>query len=67
MCLENRAHLQGCDLTDITETQWDGFYEWNVRMEGYWLFTKDGQGREHGRVAVCVSDLLACVELCWDG
>lgn len=67
MCLEICAHLQGCDLTSITETWWDGFYKLKVRMEGYWLFMKDGQGRGHGGVIVCVNDLLACMELSWVG
>lgn len=66
MFLEICAHVQGSDLTSITGMWWDGFHEWNVRTEGYWLCSKDGQGRGHGGVAVCVNDQLECMELCWD-
>jgi len=37
--------LQGYDLIGITETWWDGCYDWSVGMEGYRLFRKYRQGR----------------------
>jgi len=40
-----QAHLQGYDLTGITETWWDGSYDWSVGMEESRLFKKDSQGR----------------------
>ncbi|XP_010117321.1 PREDICTED: uncharacterized protein C5orf42-like, partial [Chlamydotis macqueenii] len=43
--LETCARLQGYDFTGITETWWDGSYDWSVVMEGYKLFRKDRQGR----------------------
>lgn len=50
------AHLQGYDLTGITEMFWDGFYDWSVGIEGNSLCRKDIQGRQGGRVALYVSD-----------
>ncbi|PKU38944.1 rna-directed dna polymerase from mobile element jockey-like [Limosa lapponica baueri] len=60
---ETCARLQGYDLTGITETWWDGSYDWSVRMEGYRLFRKDRLGRWGGGVALYVNDQLECVEL----
>ena len=42
--LETCASLQGYDLIGITETWWDGSYDWTVGMEGYRLFRTDRQG-----------------------
>jgi len=44
MCI----HLQSCDLIGITETWWDGSYDWSVGMEGFRLFRKDRQGKQGG-------------------
>ncbi|GAB0209831.1 hypothetical protein GRJ2_003448800 [Grus japonensis] len=57
------ARLQGYDLTGITETWWDGSYDWSVGMEGYRLFRKDRQGRQGGGGAHYVNDQLECMEL----
>ena len=43
--LEMYACLQGYDPNGIMEMWWEGFYGWNVGMEGYRLFRKDRQGR----------------------
>jgi len=43
--LETCACLQGYGLIGITETWWDGTYDWRVDMEGYRLLRKDRQGR----------------------
>ncbi|GAB0210230.1 hypothetical protein GRJ2_003488800 [Grus japonensis] len=61
--LEICAHLQGYDLIGITETWWDGSYDWSVGMEGYRLFRKDRQGRRGGDVDLYVNDQLECMEL----
>ncbi|GAB0209472.1 hypothetical protein GRJ2_003414300 [Grus japonensis] len=61
--LETCTHLQGYDLIGITETWWDGSYDWSVGMEGYRLFRKDRQGRQGGGVALYVNDQLECMEL----
>ena len=61
--LETCARLQGYDVTGITETWWDGSYNWSVGMEGQRLFRKDRQGRPGGDIALYVSDQLECVEL----
>ena len=58
------ARLQGYDLIGITETWWDGSYDWSVGMEGYSLFRKDRQGRQGGGIALYVNDQLECMELC---
>ncbi|PKU31806.1 dtw domain-containing protein 2 [Limosa lapponica baueri] len=57
------ACLQGSDLIDITETWWDGSYDWSVGMEGYWLFRKNKQGKQGGGVALYVNDQLESMEL----
>ncbi|GAB0179465.1 hypothetical protein GRJ2_000411800 [Grus japonensis] len=62
--LETCTCLQGYDLIGITETWWDGSYEWSVGMEGERLFRKDRQGRQGGGVALYVNDQLECMELC---
>jgi len=57
------AHLQGCDLTGITETWWDSSCDWSAAMEGYRLFRKDRQGRRGGGIILCVNELdLSCEE-----
>jgi len=60
---ETCAHLQGCDLIGITETWWEGSYDWSVGMEGYRLFRKDRQGTRGGGVVLYVSEELECMEL----
>ncbi|GAB0203631.1 hypothetical protein GRJ2_002828700 [Grus japonensis] len=55
--------LQGYDLIGITETWWDGSYDWSVGMEGYRFFRKDRQGRQGGGVTLYVNDQLECMEL----
>ena len=62
--LEVCTRLQGYDLIGITETWWDGSYDWSVEMEGYRLFRKDRQGRQGGGVARCVNGQVECMELC---
>jgi len=42
--LETCVCLQGYGCIGITETWWDGFYNWSVGMEGYRSFRKDRQG-----------------------
>ncbi|KAK4826209.1 hypothetical protein QYF61_006153 [Mycteria americana] len=54
----------GCDLIGITETWWDGSYDWSVGMEGYRLFGKDRQRRRGGGATLYVNDQLVCIELC---
>ncbi|GAB0210021.1 mitochondrial enolase superfamily member 1 [Grus japonensis] len=61
--LEMCVCLQGYDLIYITETWWDGSYDWSAGMEGYRLFRKDRQGRRGGGVALYVNDHLECMEL----
>ncbi|PKU36538.1 hypothetical protein llap_13164 [Limosa lapponica baueri] len=61
--LEMCAHLQSYDHTGITETWWDGSYDWSVGMEEYRLFRKDRLGRGGGGVALYVNDQLECLEL----
>ncbi|PKU40140.1 hypothetical protein llap_9563 [Limosa lapponica baueri] len=61
--LEMCAHLQGYDLIGITETWWDGSYDWSVGMESDRLFRKDRLGVWGGGVALYVNDQLKCVEL----
>ncbi|GAB0190981.1 hypothetical protein GRJ2_001563400 [Grus japonensis] len=58
------VRLQGYDIIGITETWWDGTYDWSVGMEGYRLFRKDRQGRRGGGVTLYVNDQLECMELC---
>ena len=62
--LETCACLQGYDLIGITETWWDGSYDWSVGMERYRLFMKERQGRRGAGVTLYVSDQLECTELC---
>ncbi|GAB0204837.1 hypothetical protein GRJ2_002949300 [Grus japonensis] len=62
--LEICTHLQGCNLIGITETRWDGSYDWSVGMEGYRLFRKDRQGRQGGGVTCYGNDQLECMEFC---
>ncbi|PKU41605.1 glycerol kinase [Limosa lapponica baueri] len=57
------ARLQVYDLIGITETWWDGSYDWSVGMERYRLFRKGRLGRQGRFVALCVNDQLECVEL----
>ncbi|GAB0203506.1 interleukin-6 receptor subunit beta [Grus japonensis] len=61
--LETCTCLQGYDLIGITETWWDGSYDWSVGMEGYRVFRKDRQGRRGGSVALYHNDQLECMEL----
>ncbi|GAB0200352.1 hypothetical protein GRJ2_002500600 [Grus japonensis] len=61
--LEMCVRLQGYDLIGITETWWDGSYDWSIGMEGYRLFRKDRQGRRGGGVALYINDQLECMEL----
>ncbi|GAB0193880.1 mitochondrial enolase superfamily member 1 [Grus japonensis] len=61
--LETCVCLQGYDLIGITETWWDGSYDWSVGMEGYRLFRKDRQGRRGGGIALYINDQLECMEL----
>ncbi|GAB0204868.1 mitochondrial enolase superfamily member 1 [Grus japonensis] len=62
--LEICTYLQGCNLIGITETRWDGSYDWSVGMEGYRLFRKDRQGRQGGGVTCYGNDQLECMEFC---
>ncbi|XP_062466520.1 uncharacterized protein LOC134159318 [Pezoporus occidentalis] len=62
--LEMCARLRGYDIIGITETWWDGSYDWSVGMEGYRLFRKDRPGRWGGGVALYVRDRLESMELC---
>ncbi|GAB0205350.1 hypothetical protein GRJ2_003000600 [Grus japonensis] len=55
--LETCAPLQGHDLIGITETWWDGSYDWSVGMK------EDRQGRRGGGVALYVNDQLECMEI----
>ncbi|PKU43571.1 hypothetical protein llap_6119 [Limosa lapponica baueri] len=50
------------DLIDITETWWDGSYDWSVGMGGYSLFRKDRQGRRQGGSPSNVNEQLECME-----
>jgi len=50
--------LRGYDIFNITETWWDGSYDWRIGMGGYRLFRKDRQGRRGGGVALYVKDQL---------
>ncbi|GAB0209691.1 hypothetical protein GRJ2_003434800 [Grus japonensis] len=61
--LETCARLQGYDVIGITETWWDGSYDWSVGMEGHRLFRKDRQGRRGGGITLYVNDQLECMEL----
>ncbi|GAB0203486.1 hypothetical protein GRJ2_002814200 [Grus japonensis] len=61
--LETCVCLQGYDIIGITETWWDGSYDWSVGMEGYRLFRKDRQGRRGGGITLYVNDQLECMEL----
>ncbi|GAB0175856.1 hypothetical protein GRJ2_000050800 [Grus japonensis] len=64
--LETCVCLQGYDLIGITETWWDGSYDWSVGMEGYRLFRKDRQdrqGRQGGGIVLYINDHLECMEL----
>lgn len=57
--LEMCVFLQGCDLTGVTETWWDGSCDCSA---GYWLL-RNRQGKQGGGVVLYVNDHLKCMEL----
>lgn len=59
--LETCAHLQGWDIIG-SQMWWDGYYVWNVRMEGRWLFGMDRQERLSHCAALYVNSQLERME-----
>jgi len=40
--LEVTVVLENCDVLAVTETWWDDSHDWNVAVDGYKLFRRDG-------------------------
>jgi len=61
--LEATMLLESYDLIALTETWWDESHDWRVALDVYRLFTRDGQGKKGGGVALYIKKSIQCEEL----
>lgn len=56
--LESTGLLENHNVVAITETWWNGSYDWSVPVDCYELFRRDRRGRRGGSVAIYIMNAI---------
>lgn len=64
--LETIVQQESYDVFAITETWWDGSYDWSAAIYLYRLFRRDRQSSRGDGVALYITECFDCIKNCYD-